>query len=295
MTTIPSAPGTVRVAAARRQSPAPRRRPRARGLVVRHVLLIAGAVTVVVPFGWMLLTSVKKRSEIFTTFWPTEWHWENYVHAWQAAPFARYYANSIVMTVGIVVGHLVLDALAAYAFARLRFPGKNAIFVTLLATMMVPQFVTLIPAFSLVVSFGWLDTYTALIVPRLADVFGIILLRQYFATIPREVEEAALLDGCGRVRTFLRIVVPLSTPGLSTLAIFAMLFAWNDFLWPLLVTNGDDMRTIQIGLAAFQGRYATSWNYLMAGTLTAAVPTIVMFMIFQKALIRGVAASGVKE
>ncbi len=297
MTIIPSAPGPVRpaVPAALRPDPAPRRRPRTRGALVRHALLIAGAVTVVVPFGWMLLTSVKKRSEIFTTFWPTEWHWENYVHAWQAAPFARYYANSIVMTLGIVAGHLVLDALAAYAFARLRFPGKNAIFVTLLATMMVPQFVTLIPAFSLVVSFGWLDTYTALIVPRLADVFGIILLRQYFATIPREIEEAALLDGCGRVRTFWRIVVPLSTPGLSTLAIFAMLFAWNDFLWPLLVTNGDDMRTIQIGLAAFQGRYATSWNYLMAGTLTAAVPTIVMFMIFQKALIRGVAASGVKE
>ncbi|HEY3409451.1 MAG TPA: carbohydrate ABC transporter permease [Propionicimonas sp.] len=264
------------------------------GTAARHTLLLLGSATVVVPFVWMFLTSVKKRSEVFTRVWPTEWHWENYVHAWQAAPFERYYLNSLVMTVGIVTGHLVLDSLAAYAFARLRFPAKNPIFLLLLATMMVPQFVTIIPAFSLVVQFHWTDTYWALIVPRLADVFGIVLLRQYFSTIPKEIEEAARLDGCGRVSTFLRVVVPLSTAPLATLAIFAMLFAWNDFLWPLLVTNGDEMRTIQIGLAAFQGRYATSWNYLMAGTLTSAIPTIVMFLIFQRALIRGVAGTGVK-
>jgi multiple sugar transport system permease protein len=274
-------------------TPTAHRRPHW-GLVVRHGLLIAGGFTVVVPFLWMFLTSVKKRSEIFTRMWPTEWHWENYVHAWQAAPFARYYLNSIVMTIGIVAGHLIIDALAAYAFARLRFPAKNPIFLLLLATMMVPQFVTIIPAFSLIVEFGWIDSYWALIVPRLADVFGIVLLRQYFATIPKEIEEAARLDGCGRIGTFLRVVIPLSTASLATLAIFAMLFAWNDFLWPLLVTNSDEMRTIQIGLAAFQGRYGTSWNYLMAGTLTSAVPTIVMFLFFQRALVRGIAGTGVK-
>jgi len=271
-----------------------RRRRTSWGVAARHTLLALGSVTVVVPFVWMFLTSVKKRSEVFTRVWPTEWHWENYVHAWQAAPFGRYYLNSIVMTVGIVVGHLVLDSLAAYAFARLRFPAKNPIFLLLLATMMVPQFVTIIPAFSIVVQLHWIDTYWALIIPRLADVFGIVLLRQYFSTIPKEIEEAARLDGCGRIRTFVQVVLPLSTASLATLAIFAMLFAWNDFLWPLLVTNGDEMRTIQIGLAAFQGRYATSWNYLMAGTLTSAVPTIVMFLIFQRALIRGVAGTGVK-
>ena len=271
-----------------------RPRPVRWGTATRHTLLILGSATVIVPFVWMFLTSVKKRSEVFTRLWPTEWHWENYVHAWQAAPFERYYLNSIVMTVGIVAGHLVLDSLAAYAFARLRFPAKNPIFLLLLATMMVPQFVTIIPAFSLVVQLHWTDTYWALIVPRLADVFGIVLLRQYFSTIPKEIEEAARLDGCGRVRTFVQVVIPLSSASLATLAIFAMLFAWNDFLWPLLVTNGDEMRTIQIGLAAFQGRYATSWNYLMAGTLTSAIPTIVMFLIFQRALIRGVAGTGVK-
>jgi multiple sugar transport system permease protein len=293
--TTPLAPARPRTARAAAAPGRPRTsRPAVRSALVRHALLIAGAVTVIAPFGWMLLTSVKKRSEVFTTVWPTEWHWENYAHAWQAAPFGRYYLNSVVMTVGIVVGHLVLDSMAAYAFARLRFPAKNAIFLTLLATMMVPQFVTIIPAFSLVVELRWIDTYWALIVPRLADVFGIVLLRQYFSTIPREIEEAARLDGCGRIRTFVQVVVPLSRASLATVATFAMLFAWNDFLWPLLATNGDEMRTIQIGLAAFQGRYGTSWNYLMAGTLMAAVPTIVMFLVFQRALVRGVAGTGVK-
>lgn len=261
----------------------------------RHSLLILGSLTVVAPFAWMFLTSVKSRSQVFSTIWPTQWHWENYIHAWQAAPFARYYLNSIIMTIGIVIGHLVFDALAAYAFARLRFPGRNVIFLVLLATMMVPQFVMLIPQFALIVDFGWIDTYWALIVPRLADVFGIVLLRQYFATLPKELEDAAKVDGCGRIRTFLLIVAPLARPALATVAIFAMLFAWNDFLWPLVVINDDSMRTIQLGLSAFQGRYGTSWHYLMAGTLTAALPTIILFFIFQRALVRGLAAGAVKE
>lgn len=262
---------------------------------VRHVLLVAGSFTVVAPFIWMLLTSVKKRSEVFTTVLPTEWHWENYVRAWQAAPFGRYYLNSILMTLGIVIGHLVLDSLAAYAFARLNFPGKKLLFFVLLSTMMVPTFVTIIPAFSIIVTLGWIDTYSALIVPRLADVFGIVLLRQYFSTIPMELEDAARIDGCNRVQVFVRIVLPLARPALATLTIFATLFAWNDFLWPLLVTNGDEMRTIQVGLTAFQGRYGTSWHLLMAGTLMATVPTIIMFLFFQRSLIRGLTSGGVKQ
>ncbi|MDY3679551.1 MAG: carbohydrate ABC transporter permease [Actinomyces urogenitalis] len=262
---------------------------------IRHLLLMAGAVSVVGPFVWMLLTAVKSRSEVFTTVLPTQWHWENFAHAWQAAPFGRYYLNSVIMTVGIVVGHIVLDSLAAYAFARLRFPWKRTVFFLLLATMLVPTFVTVIPAFSIIVSLGWIDSYQALIVPRLADVFGIVLLRQYFSTIPRELEEAARIDGCSRLGVFLRIVLPLSRPALATLTIFAVLFSWNDFLWPLLVTNGDDMRTIQVGLTAFQGRYGTSWHLLMAGTLMATVPTIIMFLFFQRSLVRGLTSGGVKE
>ncbi len=262
----------------------------------RHAILLAGAVFVVVPFLWMFTTSLRTRAETYTnaSIIPTSWHWENYLQAWQAAPFSQYYINSIIMAAGIVTGHVVLDAFAAYAFARLRFPGRNAIFVVLLAALMIPAFVTIIPTYAIVANLGWIDTYAGLIVPRLADVFGIILLRQYFSTIPVELEEAARLDGCSRIGTFFRIIVPLAKPALATLAMFSFLFAWNDFLWPLLVTNTDESRTIQIGLQAFVGRYGTSWNYLMAGTLTATLPSMVVFMFFQRALVRGVASTGLK-
>lgn len=263
----------------------------------RHALLIIGALTVLGPLMWMVTTSLKPANAVYTPpfLFPAEFHFGNYARAWEAAPFARYYLNSVIMTVGIVAGHVVLDSLAAYAFARLRFPLRNAIFVVFLATMLIPQFVTVIPAYALVTSFGWLDTYTALIVPRLVDVFGIVLLRQYFATIPVELEEAARIDGAGRLRIFLRLIVPLSGPALATLAMFSFLYAWNDFLWPLLVTNSDELRTIQIGLASFQGRYGTRWNYLMAGTVTATLPCLVMFVIFQRALVRGIALTGLKD
>lgn len=272
-------------------------KPRLSTIVARHAILIIGAIVVVVPFLWMFTTSLQTRAETYTntSILPTSWHWENYARAWASAPFAQYYLNSTIMAVGIVAGHLVLDSLSAYAFARLRFPLKNALFVVLLAGMMIPTFVTIIPAYTIVANLGWIDTQAALIVPRLADVFGIVLLRQFFATIPVELEEAARIDGCSRVGTFLRIIVPLSRPAFATLAIFAFLFAWNDFLWPLLVINNDNRRTIQIGLQSFVGRYGTSWNYLMAGTLTATVPTIVVFLFFQRALVRGIASTGLKD
>ncbi|MBU4336060.1 MAG: carbohydrate ABC transporter permease [Actinobacteria bacterium] len=265
--------------------------------LARHAVLIAGSVTVVVPFLWMFTTSLQTRAQTYTStsVLPTSWHWENYAHAWAAAPFGRYYLNSLVMAAGIVLGHLVLDALAAYAFARFRFPLRDPLFVLLLAMLLVPTFVTVIPAYSLVAGFGWIDTYAGLIVPRLADVFGIILLRQYFAGIPQELEDAARIDGCSRAGTFVRIMVPLSTPAFATLAIFSFLFAWNDFLWPLLVTNSDEMRTIQIGLASFEGRYGTSWNYLMAGTVMATLPAMAVFMAFQRLLVRGIAMTGLKD
>jgi multiple sugar transport system permease protein len=272
-------------------------RHRTLAALARHAVLLLGSVTVVVPFLWMFATSLRSRAETYTatTVLPTSWHWENYARAWESAPFAQYYLNSTVMAVGIVAGHLVLDALAAYAFARLRFPLRDVLFVVLLAVLLVPTFVTIIPAYSLVAGLGWIDTYAALIVPRLADVFGIVLLRQYFAAIPQEIEDAARIDGCTRAGTFFRIMVPLSAPAFATLAIFSFLFAWNDFLWPLLVTNSDEMRTIQVGLSSFQGRYGTSWNYLMAGTMMATVPSIVVFMVFQRALVRGIAMTGLKD
>lgn len=267
------------------------------GSLGRHVVLILGSFTVLVPFLWMITTSLQTKAETYTaqSIIPTSWHWENYLQAWQNAPFARYYLNSMLMAAGIVVGHLIFDSLAAFAFARLKFPGKKIIFIVLLAGLMVPTFVTIIPAYAIVAKLGWIDTFAALIVPRLADVFGIILLRQYFSTIPMELDEAARIDGCSSWQIYYRILLPLAKPALATLAIFSFLFAWNDFLWPLLVTNAEEMRTIQIGLNGFVGRYGTSWNYLMAGTLTATLPSVIVFMFFQKALERGIASTGLKD
>lgn len=263
----------------------------------RHLILIIGALTILIPFLWMITTSFQTKAETYTaqSIFPTSWHWENYLQAWQNAPFGRFYINSLIMSAGIVIGHLIFDSLAAFAFARLKFPGKNILFIILLAGLMVPIFVTVIPAYAIVSPLGWIDTFAALIVPRLADVFGIILLRQYFSTIPMELDEAARMDGCSSWQIYWRIIIPLAKPALATLAIFSFLFAWNDFLWPLLVTNAEEMRTIQIGLNGFVGRYGTSWNYLMAGTITATLPSVVVFLFFQRALERGIAATGLKD
>ncbi|WP_216378897.1 carbohydrate ABC transporter permease [Arcanobacterium phocae] len=262
-----------------------------------HIILGIGAISIVIPFLWMFTTSLQTKAETYTSqgIFPTSWHWENYIQAWSGAPFADYYLNSALMSVGIVLGHVFFDSLAAFAFARIEFPGKKVIFIVLLATLMVPTFVTIIPAYAIIAHLHWVDTFAALIIPRLADVFGIILLRQFFETIPRELDEAARIDGCSTIRIYWQIILPLARPALATLVIFSFLFAWNDFLWPLLVTNSEEMRTVQIGLSGFVGRYGTSWNYLMAGTLTATVPSILFFMLFQRALEKGIATTGLKD
>jgi multiple sugar transport system permease protein len=272
-----------------------RRRP-ARRLSRQLLLLVLSAVTVA-PFAWMVTTSLKSFADVYQApyLYPTAFHGSNYVHAWQAAPFAHYYLNSLVMTAGILAGHLVIDTLAAYAFARLRFPLCNTLFVVLVATMLVPQFVTILPAYDLVIRLGWYDSYAALIVPRLADVFGIVVLRAYMASIPKDLDDAARLDGAGPWRILALVTVPLCRPALATVGMFSVLYSWNDFLWPLLVTSDDARRTVQLGLSAFTGKYGTYPHYLMAGTVTAAVPTVVLFLFLQRAFIRGVASTGLKD
>jgi len=266
------------------------------GHLLIHAALIAGALVMIVPFLWMLTLSLKPASLTHQPpyLFPAHFEFANYKAAWQAAPFARYYFNSIVMTVGIVLGQVLLSSLAAYAFARLRFPGREALFLVFLATMMVPFHVILIPSYLIIDRLGWIDSYAALIVPRMVSAFGIFLLRQYYQGIPRELDDAAMIDGASRIGIWWRIILPLSGPGLATLGIFAFMFAWNDFLWPLVVINDPDMRTVQLGLAMFQGRYGTQWTLLMAGTVTATLPTLLVFLIGQRWFIQSVAQSGVK-
>lgn len=262
-----------------------------------HLVLIAGAVVTTAPLLWMITMSLKPARLTYSPPYliPTVFEWSNYAAAWQAAPFARYYLNTAIMAVGITVCQLLFSSLAAYAFARLKFPGRDLLFLVVLGTMMVPIQVLIIPSYLIVKDFGWQNTFWALIVPRAVSAFGIFLLRQHYLSIPRELDEAAMIDGASRLGVWWRIILPLSRPALATLAVFAFLFAWNDFLWPLVVTDDPDMRTIQLGLVMFQGRYGTNWTLLMAGTVTATLPTIIAFLLGQKQFIESIALSGVKE
>ncbi|MGZ4586960.1 MAG: carbohydrate ABC transporter permease [Mycobacteriaceae bacterium] len=263
----------------------------------RHLTLLCLSLLVVAPFAWMVTTSLMTIDKVNVAPYvvPRQFEWGNYAKALTAAPFGHYYLNSVVMTGGIVAGHLACDTLAAYALSRLRFPGRDAIFLGLVATMLVPAFLTVLPAFDLVIRFGWYNSYTALILPRLADVFGIVVLRGYMLSLPAELDEAARLDGANRLQILARIILPLCTPALASVAVFSFLFAWNDFLWPLLVTNDDQYRTIQLGLSVFTSKYGPYPNYLMAGTVIAATPAIVIFLYLQRGIVRGLASTGVKE
>lgn len=262
-----------------------------------HALLIAGAFVVLLPFLWMVTTSLKPIRETFQPPYllPSTFQWENYLAAWDAAPFATYYLNSAVMAIGIAVGQVLTAVMAAYAFDRLEFPFKNVIFFAFLATLMIPLHLILIPSYLLVQKLGWLNTFAALIVPRMASAFGVLLMRQYFRTLPRELDEAAMIDGCGRIRILFRVLLPVSRPAVVTLGLFAFLFAWNDFLWPLIVVTNPDLLPIQVGLSTFSGKYGTQWVYLMAGTVTSTLPVLIVFIVAQRFLIEGLTVGAVNE
>ena len=262
--------------------------------------LLAGALALVTvaPFLWMVLTSLKNLGEIMQyppSWWPAAASIDNYVSALQAAPFGRYYANSLFVAVAVMAGQLVTCSMAAYAFARLKFWGRDVLFYLFLGTMMIPGQVTMIPSFMVLYWLGWIDTYQALIVPGLASAFGTFLLRQFFMTIPRDLEDAASIDGCSRWGILWRIILPLAKPALATLAVFTFMGVFNDFLWALIVVSSEEMRTVQLGLAIFRDRYQTDWGSLMAGSVMATVPILLVFFIAQKYFIAGITMSGLKE
>lgn len=268
------------------------------GSVLKHIIIYALAFITLAPFIWMILTSVKDMSEIFVyppQWLPSEFHFDNYKKAFEAAPFGRYYVNSLFVAVTVTLGQLVTCSMAAFAFARLRFPGRNFLFYLFLGTMMIPYNVTMIPSFLVLYWLGWVDTYYALIVPGLASAFGTFLLRQFFITIPKELEEAAYIDGASKFQVLRRIIVPLAKPALATLAIFTFMGVFNDFIWALIVINTEEMRTVQLGLAIFRDRYLTQWDLLMAGSVTAVLPILIVFFFAQKYFIKGITLSGLKE
>lgn len=266
--------------------------------LLKHVLIYALAIITLAPFIWMILTSLKDMSEIFVyppQWLPTEFRFDNYTKAFDAAPFGRYYFNSIFAAVAVTVGQLITCSMAAFAFARLNFRGRNVLFYLFLGTMMIPYNVTMIPSFLVLYWLGWIDTYYALIVPGLASAFGTFLLRQFFITIPKELEEAAYIDGATKLQVLRTIIVPLAKPALATLAIFTFMGVFNDFIWALIVINSEDMQTVQLGLAIFRDRYLTQWDLLMAGSVTAVLPILIVFFFAQKYFIQGITLSGLKE
>ncbi len=268
------------------------------GRAAGYAFIYGAALLTLAPFAWMILTSFKNVGEIFSyppTWWPGAFTLDNYARAFGAAPFGRFYLNSFFVAATVTLGQLVTCSMAAYAFARMQFWGRDVLFYLFLGTMMVPAHVTMIPSFMILHWMGLIDTYGALILPGLASAFGTFLLRQFFLSIPRELEEAAFIDGCGRLRVLWQIIVPLARPALATLAIFTFMGVFNDFLWALVVVNSQKLYTVQLGLATFRDRYSTEWGSLMAGSVVATLPILVVFFFAQKHFIQGIALSGLKD
>ena len=274
-------------------SPAPRR---FRLPSSRHLILIPLSLVMVTPLAWMVMTSIQTPDEAlrFPPVLPSGIHWQNYVDAIHAAPFGRFFLNTAIVTGVTVLGNLVLCSLAGYAFARFRFFGRNLLFVVILATLMVPFQVVMIPTFLIMRKLGLIDTLGALILPNLVTPFGIFLMRQFFRTLPVELEEAARIDGCSRLGTLVRIVLPLSGPALATLAVITFLYNWNDFLWPLVAVQSEEHMTLQLGLSTFQGAHATQWTLLMAGNVMAMLPMLLAFLLAQRQFVNSIASVGVK-
>ena len=281
-----------------------RRRPTHRlSRLVVYALLIVTSILMLGPFYWMLATSFKPAADVFASppkLIPNPWTFENYRFVLDNLPFTRYFFNSVVVTGSIVGLNVVLGTAAAYAFAKLRFPGRNVLFFLLLVTLMVPFQVNMIPLFRMMVLLHdvnphlGVDSYSALILPGMIQVFGVFLMRQFLQSIPDEVLESARVDGASEFRILRSIVFPVAAPGMATLAIFTFLGAWNDFLWPLIVISDDAHKTLPLGLAALQARNTINWGNTMAGTALTAAPLILVFLVLQRRFIEGLAAGAVK-
>lgn len=265
-----------------------------------YLLMTFTAILFLMPVAWMLVMSILPEHEIFqpVPHWipqePTLQNFQQLFERAEEAPVLRWFLNSVLVA-GTGTGcYLLLTSMAAYAFSRLQFPGRNTLFMLVLSTLIIPGQVTIIPVFLLLQKLHWFNTYYALIVPGLAGAFGVFLLRQFFLTIPRELEEAALMDGCGHAGIYWRVILPLSKPALATLAIFAFLGGWNDFMLPLIATNEVEMRTLPVGLTIFLGRYSMQYGLVMATAVLATLPVLVMFLLFQRHIIRGVVLTGLK-
>jgi len=265
--------------------------------IFSHIVLILGALTMVVPFIWMVSTSLKSLGEVFIfppTFFGKRLVWENYVNISARFPFGKFFLNSLKISFIVVVAQLFTSSLAGFAFARLNFPFRDYIFALYLGTLIIPYHVTLVPIFVIMRQLGWVDTHASLIVPSLVSTFGTFLMRQFFLTMPAELEDAAEIDGCTPFGTYWRIFLPLSKPAMASLGVFSFMGIWNDFIRPLIFLNSIPKMTVPLGLSAMQGMYSTDWPVLMAGTVISVLPVLIAFIFAQEYFVSGITLSGIK-
>lgn len=274
-------------------------RLQSRALAIASYVTLAGlAVLVLLPLIWMVSTSLKTQGEVFTTpinWIPSDPQFSNYPEAYGTLDFTRFFLNSVIVATTVTVIHVVLAAMAGYGLAKYRFVGRRWLFLAILSTLMLPIEVIMVPLFLTVRDFGWLDTYQGLIVPHLADAFGVFLMRQYFLSLPNSLIDAARIDGAGHVRIFFTIAAPLAKPALATLAIFSLRETWDEFLWPFLVVSSNNMRTVPLGVQSFQAAELANYPYIMAISTVATIPLVVMFFVFQRQFVRGIAMTGLRE
>jgi putative chitobiose transport system permease protein len=263
-----------------------------------YALLVAVGALLLAPFAWLLSTALKAESaDLFA--YPPQWIpkpvvWGNFTKAWEILPFELYIFNTFFIAIATVLINLLLSSLAGYALARMRFPGRQAILYTVLATTMVPFQVLLIPLFIVTLKLGLVDSYAGVILPVAVNAFGIFLLRQAFTTIPIDIEDAARIDGCNDLQIYARIMLPLVKPALATLAAFTFVAQWNDFLWPLVVLKNRDLYTLQLGLASLQGVFGVNWRYISAASVISLIPTVLFFLFTQRFFTRGLTSGAVK-
>jgi multiple sugar transport system permease protein len=265
--------------------------------ILLHAVLLTFGVIFLLPFVWSISTSLKPMSDLFQVtpnLIPSELRWENYSDVLDFVPFAQIYANTIIVTVARVIGQVFLASLAAFAFSRLRFPGRDLLFFLLLAGLMVPQQVLMIPNYALMRQLGWLDSFQGLIVPLLFSAFGTFLLRQFFLSIPADFQEAATLEGANPFQIYWQIYLPLARPALAAFAFLVIQWSWNEFLWALIMTSRTEMQVLSVGLALFQGQYFTNNALLMAAANMATIPVLILFLVFQRQLVEGITLSGLK-
>ena len=269
-------------------------------LFISYTILVLGVISMIAPFLWMLVTSFMTDSQIFSyppNFIPRPFIIENYQNTAQQLPLAQYFYNSFVVSAATTIGQILFASMAGFAFAKLNFKYKEPLFLLILATMMIPPQVNIIPLFYVMKELNWIDTFHALIVPGLFGGFGIFLMRQWFKSVPDALFEAAKIDGCNLFQTFFKIALPLALPAIATLAIFTFISSWNSFMWPLIVTNSDSIRTLPVALASFKGsfRETIEWGQLMSCAVITTLPAICVFLLGQKFFIKGIMTAGVKE